>query len=213
MTRIDSIVDFEWGFDAPVDSMFSDYYTVQWLGELQPINSDEYILSFEGDDGFRLWVGDELLIDRWISGAIEIKNKKYLEEGVKYPIRIDYFENGGIARAKLHWSTRLLADQPIPSTQLYPSELEQVPEASELTFLYPSPVRDKLNVLLNFELTGSGNFNVYDLNGKLVMIETFDKLLARKERFTIDVSQLPQGMYTLEIDSPFIHTAKQFVKQ
>lgn len=45
-----------------------------------------------------------------------------LEAGQRYNIRIEYYENGGDAVAKLLWSSNSQTKQVIPQTQLYPPE-------------------------------------------------------------------------------------------
>lgn len=213
MTRIDSTVNFDWGFDAPVDTMHQDFFSVRWDGELQPIYDDVHFFTVDGDDGYRLWVDDKLLIDRWVPGAIEITSQGiFLEGGKKYPIRLEFFENGGIARAKLFWETRLLNKQIIPFSQLFPSDIERLPITQKLVYIYPNPAQDELNILLNFDQTGTGRYRILDAQGNIVRQGSVEKMLARQELLELDISTLANGYYLFELQSPFINESFPFVK-
>jgi hypothetical protein len=121
VTRIDSTVDFDWGTGSPDPSIGPDTFSVRWTGGVQPRYSDTYTFYTLSDDGVRLWVDDQLIIDNWTdhaptenTGAIE------LESGRIYSIRMEYYENGGGATARLSWSSTFVPKEIIPRTQLYP---------------------------------------------------------------------------------------------
>ncbi|WP_410964929.1 PA14 domain-containing protein, partial [Salmonella sp. SAL4435] len=56
------------------------------------------------DDGARLWVNNQLIIDNWTDhAAIEDTGTIALQLGQRYSIRLEFFENGGDASATLAW--------------------------------------------------------------------------------------------------------------
>jgi hypothetical protein len=55
---------FQGSPDAQVNS---DYFAVRWTGQVQPVYSDIYTFYVSVDDGARLWVNGQLLIDEWVS--------------------------------------------------------------------------------------------------------------------------------------------------
>jgi GH43 family beta-xylosidase len=66
MTRQDIAIDFDFGNASPVQpQMSSDTFSVRWTGQVQPEFSEAYTFHVTADDGVRLWVRGQLLIDRW----------------------------------------------------------------------------------------------------------------------------------------------------
>ena len=64
LTRIDSTVDFNWGANSPSPSWVHNY-SVRWTGEVMPEFTETYTFYTYTDDGVRLWVNGQLLIDHW----------------------------------------------------------------------------------------------------------------------------------------------------
>ncbi len=100
---------------------------------LQPLFSEPYTFYTTTDDGVRLWVNNQLVIDHWSpqspttwSGSINLQAFQH------YTIEMDYFQAQGGAVAQLAWSSPSTAQQVIPRTQLYP--ITSLPPA----FLTPS---------------------------------------------------------------------------
>ncbi len=121
VTRIDPTVNFNWGTAAPATGIGPDTYSVRWTGEVQPQFNETYTFHVRSDDGVRLWVNNQLLIDRWIDqSATEWSGTIALTGGVRYAIRMEYFENGGDAVAELRWSSPSTAKSVIPSARLFP---------------------------------------------------------------------------------------------
>ncbi|HMD55376.1 MAG TPA: PA14 domain-containing protein, partial [Phycisphaerae bacterium] len=96
-------------------------YTVRWTGLVQPLFNETYTFSTTTDDGARLWVNGQELVDEWIpqspttwSGFINLQAQKI------YGIEMDYFQAGGGAVAQLAWSSPSTAPAIIPQSQLYP---------------------------------------------------------------------------------------------
>jgi hypothetical protein len=120
-TRTDSTVNFNWGSGAPVTGMGADTFTVRWNGDVQAQFTETYTFHTVTDDGVRLWVNGQLIIDKWVNqSAKEWTGTISLSAGQRYAIRMDYYENGGSAVAQLLWSSPSRTKQVIPSTQLYP---------------------------------------------------------------------------------------------
>ena len=66
MTRQDIAVDFDFGAASPVQpQMSADTFSIRWTGQIQPQFGETYTFHVTADDGVRLWVRGQLLIDRW----------------------------------------------------------------------------------------------------------------------------------------------------
>ncbi len=94
LTRVDSTVDFDWGLGSPDPLIGPDTFSVRWGGQVQPLYSEEYTFYTNTDDGVRLTVNGELLIDQFvIQSPTEVSGMITLEAGKKYDIVMEYFEN------------------------------------------------------------------------------------------------------------------------
>ena len=122
VTRTDTTVDFDWGTGSPASGVAADGFSVRWNGQVQAQFSETYTLSTVSDDGVRLWVNGQLVIDNWSDHApTENSGSITLVAGQKYELKMEFYENGGGAVAKLSWASPSTATQIIPTTQLFPS--------------------------------------------------------------------------------------------
>ncbi len=122
-SRVDGAVDFDWGTGSPDPSMGPDAFSVRWTGFVMPRYSETYTFTTTSDDGVRLWVGGNLLIDNWTDhAATEDSGAVALEAGRPYEIVLEYYENGGDALIKLYWSSPSGPREIIPAERLMPPE-------------------------------------------------------------------------------------------
>lgn len=120
LTRVDPTVNFNWRTGSPASSIGKDTFSVVWSGFIEPKFSDEYTIYTKTDDGVRLWVNDQLMVNNWVNQSVkEVSGKITLEAGVRYPIKLEYFENTGRAQAELRWSSVQTPKQIIPQSQLF----------------------------------------------------------------------------------------------
>lgn len=103
-TRIDKGINFEPKNQAPDPFLPKSPLSIRWTGELVPSVSGEYVFSFTSDDGCKLYIDDQLIINDWnVHSARTEKASMKLEKGKKYQLKAEYFDNGGDAIARLHW--------------------------------------------------------------------------------------------------------------
>jgi len=121
LTRVDATVNFDYGNGSPHASVGVDTFSVRWRGQVQPKYSETFTFYTTTDDGVRLWVNNQQLVNNWIDqGATEKSGTIALVAGQKYDITMEYYENGGGASAKLAWSSPSQAKGIIPQSQFYP---------------------------------------------------------------------------------------------
>src|SRR5581483_2048619 len=122
VTRTDATVNFDWGTGSPDPSIGVDTFSVRWTGQVQAQFSETYTFYTDSDDGIRLWVNGVLVINNWTDHApTEDSGTISLGAGTKYSLKLEYYENGGGAVAKLLWSSPSTPKQVVPQTQLYPA--------------------------------------------------------------------------------------------
>jgi beta-glucosidase len=104
MRRTDATVDFVWGFKGASPKLTTNY-SVRWTGVLSPPKTDDYILGFTGQDGYRVWIDGEPLVDDWTAHRPSTTQTKsiHLEQGKTYSIKIEYFQTIRSSEAKLVW--------------------------------------------------------------------------------------------------------------
>lgn len=123
INRTDSTVGFDWGTGAPASGMGADTFSVRWSGQIEPRYSETYTFQTRTDDGVRLWVNNQLVIDRWIDQVATTHSGTIaLQAGVFADIRMEYYENGGSAFASLSWSSPRQPLEVIPRSQLYAAD-------------------------------------------------------------------------------------------
>ncbi len=122
LTRIDPVIDFIWGPTNPAPNLSNGLYTVRWTGQVQPQYSETYFFDVKSDDGCRLSVNDQLLINKWQSqSATDQTNSITLQAGTRYDLKLEYLQAGGSAQAHLYWYSPSQSEQVIPNTCLYPT--------------------------------------------------------------------------------------------
>ena len=126
LTRVDEKVDFNWGANSPDASLPNNDFSTRWTGQIQAKYDGEYTFYLNADDGRRLWIDGQIILENWNAGSYETTGKKTLSAGQKVNIRLDYYEGGGDAQAHLSWSTNLFAKEIVPKSQLYPNNLPTV---------------------------------------------------------------------------------------
>jgi hypothetical protein len=117
LIRTDSTIDFDWSDRQPSESVNPDNFSIRWTGQLTPLYSENYTFRAEADDRIRVWVNDQVLIDRWET-ATETNPTIQLDAGQSYNLRVEYAELGGDANVKLQWSSPSQAQEVIPQSQL-----------------------------------------------------------------------------------------------
>ncbi|HTD65192.1 MAG TPA: Ig-like domain-containing protein, partial [Candidatus Limnocylindria bacterium] len=132
--RIDPVVNFDWGTGSPDPLLAAETFSARWTGQVQPRFSETYTFYTVSDDGARLWVNNQLIIDRWVDqGQTEWPGFISLQAGQRYDIRMGYYENGGGAAARLFWSSPNVPKELVPSSQLYPPAGSNLPPVVALT--------------------------------------------------------------------------------
>jgi len=133
-TNVDQQIAFTW-LTGPPDSLFNfpslvntDHFTVRWVGQIQGEWNQTYTLSSTNDDGLRLWINGQLVIDSWVnqSGTVEHSGTLALTTN-KQDILVEYFENTGNADLALSWESPSQLKDVIPMSQLYPAAAAPAP--------------------------------------------------------------------------------------
>jgi glucose/arabinose dehydrogenase len=120
VTRVDPTVNFSWGSGAPAPGIGSDTFSVRWTGQVEAQFTGTYTFYTQSDDGVRLWVNGQQLVNNWTNHATtENSGTIALTAGQRYDIRMDFYENAGGATARLLWSSASVPKAVVPTSRLY----------------------------------------------------------------------------------------------
>ena len=118
LTRIDPNIDFDWAGGTPGPGLPADEFAVRWTGTLvAPAVSGLYGLHLQADDGVRLWLDGQLLVDEWhpSSGNVYDVDVMFAADSA-HLFELDYYEAGGDARVFLRWTVPGQAEAVVPTT-------------------------------------------------------------------------------------------------
>ena len=159
-TEVDPAVNFNLNGNAPIPALSPSLYSVRWTGQVQPLYSETYTFSTVSDDGVRIWVNGQEIINDWTDHPPTTDTGTVtLTAGQKYSLKVEYYQRYGGAEAKLSWSSPSQAAQIIPQSQLYPAAAPA--PAPVLTSITVSPASATLNTGAAQQFTAVAN----DQNG------------------------------------------------
>ncbi|PKB15135.1 RICIN domain-containing protein [Flavobacterium sp. 5] len=203
--RVDTSINFDWAFTSPNASVNPDQFTVRWTGQVQPKYSGEYTFYVTSNNGRRLWVNNQLIIDGWVDNIGEYRGKISLVAGQKYDIKLEYFENSSAATCKLEWSNFLQNREVITKAQFYESTLGIKELQLSHEIITTNPVDQILHIVSDINLS-SADIKIYDVQGRLLSnLKKIDNDLY--------VGNLTSGIYILRIQMNGTEYVKKFIKK
>jgi len=103
-TRLVNNINESYTFMSPDSSIYSDHYSIRYAGYLKPDKTGNYEIALEGNDGFRLYLNNQLLINQWAKVSYKRATTKiYLEKGKSYSLKVEFYESKGNGRIKFLW--------------------------------------------------------------------------------------------------------------
>jgi hypothetical protein len=122
LTRIDPAIDFDWANGPPAAGVQADNFSVRWTGQVQAAVTGDVVFGARSNDGVRLWINDELVLDNWTddSPGTDLTSPLALVENVTYNVRLEMYDHVGPAVAQLLWSYGGQSLTPIPQGRLFP---------------------------------------------------------------------------------------------
>ncbi len=127
LTRTEQNIDANWDYFRPDGTFVADAdrgnnkFSVRWTGQVQPRFSETYTFEAVADDGVRLWVNGQQLINQWWQVA-EPSTKGTaitLTAGTKYDIAMEYKSEGYDSVSRLLWSSPSQRREAVSPYRLY----------------------------------------------------------------------------------------------
>ena len=107
--RNDRTIDFEWGSGAAAPGLPSDRFSARWTRKID-FEPATYRIYARADDGVRVWVDDNRVIDQWQdSPGWEVYRAEVRLDG-RQRIKVEYYDRTGNALVEVWWQK--LTDPP-----------------------------------------------------------------------------------------------------
>ena len=117
-SRVDSMINFDWGAGAGWSAGPADYWSVKWTGKIGVPLDGNWILYIVSNDGSRLWIDGVQVQNNWTDKSSETSCSIQLSAGL-HDIRLEYYEGYSSARCVLFWSGPSTPKQVVPSSALF----------------------------------------------------------------------------------------------
>ncbi len=102
LSRMDETLDFGWGEGSPASRIPTDHFSAYWRGRWT-FKEGNYRFFAYVDDGVRLWVDGELLIDQWHNQAATQYHADVSLDAGEHEVEVAYYENVGQALLRVWW--------------------------------------------------------------------------------------------------------------
>ena len=111
-TRVDRSVDFRWTLFSPNQAKLDrDWYSVKWEGKIIGPENGKVDIGIEGNDGYRLYINDSLVLDNWIQKSYGRLTVPYeFQKGKEYGVKVQFYTTDGNVLFKLIWNAGLNVD-------------------------------------------------------------------------------------------------------
>lgn len=95
-----SKLNYDW-LKEPAEGVVADFFSARYTGTIVPRHTGEHTFELTTKDGTRMYINDEMVIDKWEYRATGTNvHKVNLTKGEKYKLRIEYYD--GSATTEMH---------------------------------------------------------------------------------------------------------------
>ncbi len=155
VTRNESNVDYVWGGASPVAGVAATNWSAKWTGTLHPPTTGSYQLSLTSDDGSRVFINGQQIINNWFNqGSTTRTGTVSLTAGQAVSIEVDYYNGGGASNATLGWS--------IPGQSVHDQAVAAA-RAANVAVVFVSNFESEGGDLSNIDLSAAQNTLVTDV--------------------------------------------------
>ncbi|MCC7465399.1 MAG: OmpA family protein [Saprospiraceae bacterium] len=112
LTRTDPKIHFVWENVPPAPGMDPHIYSVRWTGKLKAPESGQYFFRAKVDDGIRVKINGQSVIDAWgMHDSEAFSGSIYLQAGQEHLLVVEYFNALLEGEIQLFW--QLPSEKPV----------------------------------------------------------------------------------------------------
>jgi hypothetical protein len=212
VTRIDPMINFNWGDGSPDPALGNDAFSVRWTGSIEAQFTESYTFYARADDGARLWINDNLVIDKWIDqGVTEWPSAPVpLVKGKRYNLKMEFYENGGFAQVDLLWSSPSTRKTTVPVKVLFSSDIPtsvddanhvELPRRLYLHPAYPNPFNASTRIVYELPTNMRVRLELFNMLGQRVRVLADELKSAGLHTLVFDTSGLTSGTYVYRLST------------
>lgn len=118
-------IDDRWYDDPPVPGIDPHNCSIRWTGKLSPAKAGSYLFAAVVDDGIRVWIDGEIIINQWNLNDVGVfSGKKTLAAGGTYDIKVEYFNALLEGEIQLLWTMEKTKEEQSWSERIFGVEYE-----------------------------------------------------------------------------------------
>lgn len=104
VTRNESNLDFNWGYGSPVPDIVNvDDFSARWTATFTGLEASRYRFTVKSDDGVRVYLNDQIVIDNWTNHAVEINVADVNIKAGANKFQIEYYDARDLAEIQVSW--------------------------------------------------------------------------------------------------------------
>jgi beta-glucosidase len=147
-TRTDPNVAYTWTGTSPIAGLGTTNYSVKWTGTLTAPTTGTYTFGLTSDDGSRLLINGQQVIDNWRDQATNTETAQVpLTAGQPVQVEVDYYQAAGDAVVGLGW---------LPPSDLL-GEATALAKKSDVAVVYANDFESEGSDLTNIDLPADQN--------------------------------------------------------
>jgi beta-glucosidase len=150
-------LQYDWNGASPLPSVNSSGWSAKYTGTLTPATTGTYTFSVTSDDGSRLLINGQQVIDNWRDqGGTTETGTVALTAGVPVSVEVDYYQDGGGSLLDFGW-------QPPggPATPL--QQAVETAQSSDVAVVFVSNFEAEGSDLTNIDLPADENTLIEDV--------------------------------------------------
>jgi hypothetical protein len=136
LVRNDRQIDFNWGLGSPAVEVAVDGFSARWTRKMN-FEAGIYRFTVQVDDGARVWLNNELILDAWQDGMLRTVTTDLAVSAGQQTVRVDYYERGG--GASIRFGVERVAATPTPTSTPSPT-LTPTPTVTHTPIALPTVV-------------------------------------------------------------------------
>ena len=120
LQRCEAAINHDWGGGSPAANVPTNQFSARWTGTFSS-TAGSYQFTATADDGIRVWVDGALVVDSWRDQAPTTYQQTRSLTAGSHDLKVEYYENGGGAVARVSW--QLIPPPPPPAPSCSTGEL------------------------------------------------------------------------------------------